>query len=153
MGTRYKGTSEEIRALNTYIKLQRASESVIQRTTDHLSDYNLTLSQFSALEALYHLGTLSQVDVARKLLKSTGNITTVLKNLEKRDLITRERNSADNRYMDVAITQQGRDLIEGMLTKHIAGIVDEMAILSAEEQEELARLCKKLGLQATAASG
>ncbi|MEO1441245.1 MAG: MarR family transcriptional regulator, partial [Chloroflexota bacterium] len=79
MGTRYKGTSEEIRALNTYIKLQRASESVIQRTTDHLSDYNLTLSQFSALEALYHLGTLSQVDVARKLLKSTGNITTVLK--------------------------------------------------------------------------
>ncbi|MEM6281271.1 MAG: MarR family transcriptional regulator [Chloroflexota bacterium] len=147
MGTRYKGTPEEIRALNTYIKLQRASESVIQRTTHHLSNYNLTLSQFSALEALYHLGTLSQVEVAQKLLKSTGNITTVLKNLEKRDLITRQRNEADNRYMDVVITQQGRDLIDSMLQKHITGIADDMSTLTADEQEELARLCKKLGLR------
>jgi MarR family 2-MHQ and catechol resistance regulon transcriptional repressor len=147
MGTQYKGTEKEIRVLNTYIKLQRASESVIQRTTEHLSDYRLTLSQFAALEALYHLGTLSQVEVAAKLLKSTGNITTVLKNLEKRDLISRKRNPNDNRYMLVNITKEGTDLIESMLKKHITGIVEDMSILTPDEQIELARLCRKLGLQ------
>ena len=75
MPTRYKGTQEEVRALNAYIKLQRAAETALNHTTAHLSDYGLSTSQFAVLEALYHLGTLSQRDLARKLLKSTGNIS------------------------------------------------------------------------------
>ena len=48
----------------------------------HLADHDLTVSHFGVLEALHHPGTLSQRDLARKLLKSTGNISIVLKNLE-----------------------------------------------------------------------
>ena len=48
----------------------------------HLADHDLTVSQFGVLEALHHRGTLSQRDLARKLLTSTGNISIVLKNLE-----------------------------------------------------------------------
>ena len=83
MPTRYQGTAEEVQALNTYIKLQRAAETVLARTTAHLATYGLTLSQFAILEALYHLGTLSQRDLAEKLLKSPGNMSIVLKNMEK----------------------------------------------------------------------
>lgn len=149
MPTKYDGTPEEIRALDTYIKLQRAAETAMSRTTAHLSDYDLTTSQFAVLEALYHLGTLSQRDLAEKLLKSTGNMSSVLKNIEKRDLISRERDANDNRYMRVCITDSGRKLIEGMFAGHVAGIVEEMSILSPAEQEELARLCRKLGLRET----
>jgi len=147
MPTKYQGSEEETRALNTYIKLQRAAETVISHTTSHLSDYNLTTSQFAILEALYHLGTLSQRTLAEKLLKSTGNISIVLKNMEKRGLVGRERDQLDNRLMRVSITEAGRELIEGMFASHVAGIAAEMAILSASEQVELARLCKKLGLR------
>lgn len=147
MPTRYDGTPEETRALDAYIKLQRAAETVVTRTTAHLSAYNLTVSQFGVLEALYHLGTLSQRDLAQKLLKSTGNISIVLKNLEKRGLITRERNPADIRTMQVRISAAGRDLIAGFFDQHVAGIVDEMSILTAAEQGELARLCRKLGVR------
>jgi MarR family 2-MHQ and catechol resistance regulon transcriptional repressor len=136
-----------MQALNAYIKLQRAAETVLMHTTAHLADYGLTLSQFAILEALYHLGTLSQRDLAEKLLKSTGNMSIVLKNIEKRGLISRQRNPADNRYMRVCITDMGRDLIESMFDQHVAGIVDEMSILSADEQAELDRLCRKLGLR------
>ncbi len=146
MPTKYKGTLTETRALNTYIKLQRAAETSLMRTTAHLSDYNLTTSQFAVLEALYHLGTLSQRDLAEKLLKSTGNMSTVLKNMERRGLISRVRDPGDNRYMQVCITDSGRTLLKSMLDKHVAGIVAEMGVLTGEEQEELARLCRKLGL-------
>lgn len=147
MPTRYNGTPAEIRALNAYIKLQRAAETVTTRTTAHLATYDLTTSQFGILEALYHLGTLSQRDLAQKLLKSTGNISTVIKNLEKRGLIVRERNPDDTRYMEVCLSPAGKALLESFFDQHVAGIVAEMDALTAEEQDELARLCRKLGLQ------
>jgi MarR family 2-MHQ and catechol resistance regulon transcriptional repressor len=147
MPTKYKGTLEQTRALNAYIKLQRAAESVITRTTSHLSDYSLTLSQFAILEALYHLGTLSQRELADKLLKSTGNMSIVLKNIEKRGLVSRKRDPQDNRYVQVCITEHGAALIESMLDQHVDGIVEDMGVLSAAEQETLSRLCRKLGLR------
>jgi len=147
MPTKYKGTHEETRALNTYIKLQRAAETTLAHTTANLSEYGLSTSQFAVLEALYHLGTLSQRALSEKLLKSTGNISIVLKNMEKRGLIERHRDPDDNRYMRVCISAAGRQLIGGMFALHVAGIVAEMSVLTPAEQEELARLCRKLGLR------
>lgn len=147
MPTHYAGSPEERRALDSYIKLQRAAETSLTRTTAHLSNYNLTTSQFAILEALYHLGTLSQSDLAAKLLKSPGNMSIVLKNIEKRGLISRERNINDNRYVNVCITDSGRQLIESFFDKHVAGIVADMSVLTSQEQVELSRLCRKLGLQ------
>ena len=86
MGTRYKGSKKEVRALNTYIKLIRAANSLSSRINIHLSKTGLTESQYNVLDALYHLGPLTQKDIGRKLFKSGGNITMVIDNLEKRKL-------------------------------------------------------------------
>ncbi len=90
MGTHYVGPVEETRALDVYIKLSRAAESVTGRINGHLQDHNLTISQFGALEALYHLGSLQPSQLAQKVLKSTGNMTLVIDNLVKRGLVTRQ---------------------------------------------------------------
>jgi MarR family transcriptional regulator, 2-MHQ and catechol-resistance regulon repressor len=145
MGTKFQGTDEEINALNTYIKLTRAAESVFDRTNAHIASYDLTTTQFAVLEALHHLGTLSQVELAQKLLKSTGNITTVLQNLEKRNLICRVRDPNDQRYVQVSLTDTGRELIARIFPVHVQGIVAAMNVLSTEEQTTLAHLCRKLG--------
>jgi MarR family transcriptional regulator, 2-MHQ and catechol-resistance regulon repressor len=147
MPTHFRGTEKERLALDSYIKLQRAAETSLARTTAHLSDHNLTTSQFAILEALYHLGTLSQQELARKVLRSASNISIVLKAIEKRGLINRERNPNDNRYMQVSITAKGRALIASFFDRHVAGIVAEMGVLTADEQAELGRLCRKLGLR------
>jgi MarR family 2-MHQ and catechol resistance regulon transcriptional repressor len=147
MGTKYQGTEAETRALDTYIKLTRAANSLLDRTNRHLDAYHLTPSQFGALEALYHLGTLSQVELSRKLLLSTANITTVLQNLEKRALICRERDAHDQRYVNVSITEAGAALVAQILPSHVASITADMSILTPEEQETLGALSKKLGRQ------
>src|SRR5512139_414672 len=110
MGTRYKGPKEDTRALNAFIKLVRAAQSVSGRVEAHLSEIGLTVSQFGALEALFHLGPLYQKDLASKILKSTGNITMVVDNLEKRGLAARVRDEKDRRHYSVQITPKGSAL-------------------------------------------
>ena len=146
MGTHYEGAPEEIVALDGYIKLSRAHEAVTTRINAHLQDYNLTISQFGVLEAIYHLGPLQPSQLAEKILKSGGNLTLVITNLVKRELVTRQHREDDRRCIDIYLTPSGQALIEAILPDHVAGVVDTMSVLTAEEQEQLAQLCRKLGL-------
>lgn len=147
MGTRYLGTKDEVRALDTYIKLARAAESVSSRIHRHLADTDLTVSQFGVLEALLHLGPLYQRELAEKLLRSGGNMTLVIDNLEKRELVKREREADDRRCIKVCLTEKGKQLINQVFPSHVAAVVNEMSILTPEQQEELGRLCRRLGKQ------
>ncbi|MCA9901831.1 MAG: MarR family transcriptional regulator [Ardenticatenaceae bacterium] len=146
MGTHFDGTAEENLALDCYIKLFRAADSVGQRINTHLRDHELTVSQFGALEAIYHLGAMQSGELGQKILKSSGNMTMVIDHLEKRGLVTRQRREDDRRCIDVHLTQAGHDLIATILPAHVAGVVETLAPLTAEEQQQLAALCRKLGL-------
>jgi MarR family 2-MHQ and catechol resistance regulon transcriptional repressor len=125
----------------------RAVESTTTRIHQHLASAGLTLSQFAVLEALYHLGPLYQREIGQKLLRSSGNITMVIDNLEKRGYVKRERKKEDRRFMMVRLTAEGSDLISKVFPPHAAVIAREMSVLSAREQKTLAQLCKKLGLK------
>jgi len=135
------------RALNCYTKLMRAAESVTGRVNRSMSEFDLTISQFGVLEALYHKGPLCQRDLAVKILKSTGNLTLVIDNLEKRDLVRRRRDLEDRRYFTISLTDAGSSLISQAFAKVQAAIVADLSTLSESEQEQLGALCKKLGLK------
>ena len=149
MGTHYKGTKEEILALDVYIKLSRAADAVTMRINAHLADYNLTISQFGVLEAIYHLGPLYQNQLAEKTLKSSGNMTLVIDNLVKRDLVKKVRDEQDRRYIAIHLTENGRSLIETIFPTHVQIVLNEINILDESEQTELAALCRKVGLGKT----
>ena len=145
--TRYKGAPEEVKALSAYVKLMRASESISARIHKPLNEARLTVSQFGVLEALYHLGPLSQAEIAKKVLKSSGNITMVIDNLEKRGLVQRQRIEEDRRYYTIQLTSEGEKMTADIFPRHAARIVKEMSILTHAEQDMLGNLCRKLGLQ------
>jgi MarR family 2-MHQ and catechol resistance regulon transcriptional repressor len=125
----------------------RAAESITARTHRHLSSVGLTISQFGVLEALYHLGPLSQKDIGQKILRSSGNITMVIDNLEKRDLVRREQDRSDRRIYIIHLTDEGNKLIRNIFPPHAAVITGEMSVLTAAEQKALGGLCKKLGIK------
>lgn len=141
---RYHGDSKEILALSTFVKLVRATETVSGRVHSHLQEIDLTVSQFGVLETLYHLGPMCQRDIARKVLKSSGNITTVIGNLEKRGLVFRKRDENDRRYFNVMLTDEGAQILARFFPNHAGRITDLMNTLTMSEQQELGRLCKKL---------
>ncbi len=145
MPTHYPGSEPEIRALNAYINLVRASDSVVGRLSARIEAEGLTGPQFGILEAVYHLGPMCQKAIAEKLLRSGGNITIVIDNLEKRGWVRRARQTDDRRMIQIHLTPQGRKLIARIFPQHAKEIANEMSVLSVSEQENLRRLCRKLG--------
>ena len=145
MPTHFAGEPEEILALDTLIKLTRGTTSLLTRLAHQNTHPGLTVSQFGTLEALYHLGAMSQTDICGKLLKSGGNTTLVIDNLEKRNLVHRRRDPNDRRVVMVELTDEGRELIAGIFPVHVRAVTQEMATLTPEEQRQLGDLCRKLG--------
>jgi MarR family transcriptional regulator, 2-MHQ and catechol-resistance regulon repressor len=145
MPTHFKGCKEAVPALNAYINLIRASDTLMARLTAQLESHGLTVGQFGILEALYHLGPMCQKTLGEKLLRSGGNITVILDNLEKHGLVRRERQEKDRRKVLIRLTQAGNALITHVLPGHAEAIMKEMNRLTLPEQEELRRICRKLG--------
>ncbi len=115
------------------------------RLNGQFSGLAITQSQFSALDSLYHLGPLSQRELGDKLFKTSGNITMVVDNLERRGMVRRERDASDRRRVAVHLTGEGKKAIEELLPRRVAAIHGELAALTPAEQDELRRLCRKLG--------
>ena len=146
MPTHYVGTPDQVRALNTFIKLTRAADTFMAGVSCYSTLEDLTISQFGVLESVFHLGPMSQKDIGRKLLKSGGNMTLVIDNLVKRGLVERTRADYDRRVMLISLTPDGRGMIERIFPRHVQAITQEMSVLTPEEQDTLAALLKKLGL-------
>jgi len=145
MPTHFKGTRAEMRTLDTFIKMTRCTNSVLTRLAERNTVGDLTYSQFAVLEALYHLGSMTQGEVSTKVLKSGSNMTTVIDNLERDGLVRRERDANDRRAINVHLTEAGSGKVEAVFPGHIAALVEEFSVLSAKEQEQFGELCKKLG--------
>lgn len=147
MGTKYKGQKNEVSALNTYIKLIRASETIHSEVTNSLSDFNITENQFYCLDAIYHLGPLTQKELGEKLFRSGGNITLVVNNLEKNNLAKRKKNKNDRRKYQIHLTNKGEDLIVKILPVQINLIVNKLNSISEKDKITLQRICKNIGLK------
>jgi MarR family 2-MHQ and catechol resistance regulon transcriptional repressor len=145
MPTKFEGEAGQVLALNTFIKLTRSVDSFLARLYEHDTLDDLTVSQFGVLEALYHLGPMCQNELGHKILKSSGNMTLVIDNLEKKNLVKRTRSTEDRRMVMVSLTRAGKELIDRILPVHVAAITQEMNVLKPEEQEKLGELCRKLG--------
>ena len=134
--------------MRSYIIFMRAAESVANRVNLPLAQDGLSASQFGVLEALVYLGPMSQKNLAEKILKSHGNISVVVDNLEKRDLVVRTRGAVeDRRVVIVSLTPKGEGLVRSVLPDVEERVKREMGILSEAELRDLTRMCKKLGLQ------
>lgn len=149
MRTKSQIKKEQQLILNTYAKMMRATESVTSRMHKHLKLQNLTVSQFGVLEALYHLGPLSQRDIGNKILKTSGNITMVVDNLEKRHLVKREKNITDRRIITVKLTDEGYRLIHKIFPVHAEIAERVFTALDTQEIKQLGRLLKILGKAGT----
>jgi MarR family 2-MHQ and catechol resistance regulon transcriptional repressor len=124
MPTHFQGDADTVRALSAFINLVRASDSTIAKTTAHLEGLGITPGQFAVLEALLHLGPMCQHTLGKKLLRSGGNVTLVVDNLERHGWVRRERQ---------------------VFPEHAKVIAKVMSQLSAAEQEQLRKIAGKLG--------
>jgi MarR family transcriptional regulator, 2-MHQ and catechol-resistance regulon repressor len=145
MPTHFEGGEGTVRALNAYINLVRASDSVLSKVGTQLESEGVTPGQFAVLEALLHLGPMCQHTLAAKLLRSGGNMTLVVDNLQKQGWVKRVRQEKDRRMVQIQLTPKGKRLITRIFPEHAKAIARVMSELTPGEQEELRRIARKLG--------
>ena len=97
------------------------------------------------LEALYYLGPLNQRNLGEKILKSGGNITMVIVNLEKQGWVTKIKDQKDKRAHTITLTAEGKNFIKKVFPGHIQRISELFNCLDDGELMELSVICKKLG--------
>src|SRR5580693_8584623 len=119
MPSNYKGAPVEVEALSAFISLMRAGDSVAAVLQKDIAQNELTTSQFGVLEALLHRGPLFQGELAQKLLRCTGSITSVVDGLEKKGMVERRRETHDKRYVRVSLKPMGKKAIEQVFPKHV----------------------------------
>ncbi len=133
-------------ALDLWVKLARASATFGKMASENIRTFGLTESQFSVIECLGHKGPLKLVVLSKKMLVSSGNVTCVVDNLEKQNLVERIPSKEDRRAIIVQLTSKGKDLFDKIFIKHAKFITKIAGVLNDKEQETLASLLKKLGL-------
>ncbi len=145
MSTRHRGSPEEKRALDLFIKLMRTHDSLENRLRQNFQSFKLTPPQFGILETLYHLGPLQQHTLASKLLKTAGNITRVLDVMQKSGLIERRPEPDDRRSHRIHLTARGKKLIGRIFPGFASDIRNAFGCLVVTEQDQLNLLLRKLG--------
>jgi len=132
-------------ALAVYVKLLRATDSVVAVVEPRIREAGLTLTQWGALDALFHLGPLSQAVLARKVMRSAGNMTTVLDGLEARGLVRRGRDPTDRRMLRIELTEEGEGLFRRLFPDHASDIARAMDALPLASLQRLETLLRRLG--------
>lgn len=144
---RYESYSAaENQALDLWVKLARSFNVFNRGALEHIRSCELTQSQFAVVECLGHKGEMTLGELSGKMLMSCGNITVVVDNLEKDGLVTRSRSSQDRRVIHVRLTSEGESLFQRIFPEHAKRVAELAAVLSSEEQQQLALLLRKLGL-------
>ncbi|HLP01344.1 MAG TPA: MarR family transcriptional regulator [Opitutaceae bacterium] len=105
-------------------------------------------SDFALLEALYSKGALPVNTLGRKLLLTSGSITTAVDRAVKQGWVRRTADPADKRVALVALTDCGRERARQALRVHFRNLAGVMGGLEPGEQSQLAALLRKLGKHA-----
>jgi len=135
--------------VHVFLVLWKALHAVEAYALRSIAQLELGATDFAVLEALLHKGPLPVNEIGRKVLLTSGSITTAVDRLEAKGLVERRAHGSDRRARIVHLTKQGRKLITRAYAQHAADIERlASASLTKTERATLIRLLKKIGYEA-----
>ena len=145
MPTHYKGSSKNKRSLEAVLAIKRCASSFALAHTHFLKDHLLGLPQFEILDALYHLGQLKPMDLAKKLHSSPASITYLVNRLVKQGLIDRSSSEKDKRSFELVLSTAGREKMQKIIEDFSQLNTDLVSVLELQDLQMLTDLAKRLG--------
>lgn len=122
--------------------LYACSKEIIRRYKPLLDPLDLTYTQYIALLVLWERGQISVKALGDVLYLDSGTLSPVLKKLENKGYILRNRSLEDERSVFVTLTEKGRQLQRDAVS--IPGRMAACVNLEPDEAMELHRLLGKV---------
>ncbi|GIL00110.1 MAG: MarR family transcriptional regulator [Alphaproteobacteria bacterium] len=127
-----------------WLAVLRAEKAVVRALSRALADLDLKIPQLDILMNLYRHPSISQHDLARRLLVGRSNITMLLPQLEESGLVTRDSDPSDKRVMRLSLTPKGEALLMRALAVYTALIDKVMAQSTPEECNAMGALMHRI---------
>jgi MarR family 2-MHQ and catechol resistance regulon transcriptional repressor len=123
--------------LKLVIALTRSYHQLVQELSKNVGIHSLSLSEFGVLEFLYHKGAQSVQKIAEKILVTSGTMTYVINQLEKKGYVERKQCNEDLRIRYVALTEEGSNLMDQVFPEHERFVESLFSGLSNDEKQIL----------------
>ncbi|MEQ9810394.1 MarR family winged helix-turn-helix transcriptional regulator [Streptococcus jiangjianxini] len=130
-------------ALKAMVVFRKAERTLDAFGSSVFKKHQITPTQFSVLDVLHTKGEMTISKLIESILATSGNMTVVLKNMDRNGWIYRRRDDNDKRAYVIGLTDEGRRLIEAVLPEHIARVEESFSVLTEKEQLQLIDLLKK----------
>jgi DNA-binding MarR family transcriptional regulator len=128
-------------------RISRASRYIDQLLQQNFAKFGLNGGDFDVLATLRRNGApyqLTPTALFNSLMLSSGAMTNRLDRLEKAGYIERQAHPTDRRGILVTLTKQGLELIDSVVGAHVAHEQHLLSTLSADEQQVLADMLRKI---------
>ncbi len=122
--------------------LYAASKEMVRRYQPLLRPLGLTYTQYITMLVLWEQESISVKSLGDRLYLDSGTLSPLLKRLEARGLVQKERSGADERQVFVSITQKGRALRAKALS--VPQEMQRRLSFSSGDAQSLALLLQKL---------
>jgi DNA-binding MarR family transcriptional regulator len=122
--------------------LYACSKEIIRKYKPYLDEIDLTYTQYITMMVMWEKKTVNVKTLGESLYLDSGTLTPVLKKLESKGYITRERSSEDERNLVVAITEEGEKLRDKAIC--IPSSIGSCVKLTEEEAKLLYNLLYKI---------
>jgi MarR family transcriptional regulator, 2-MHQ and catechol-resistance regulon repressor len=127
-----------------FLTLMQTSKAIHDRIKEELAINNLSITDFSVLEVLFHKGKQTIQQIGNSILISSGSMTYVIDKLEQKGLVIRCACLEDRRVIHITLTDAGTDLMNKVMPKYNEFINEIFESLTADETEALVQLLKKV---------
>lgn len=122
--------------------LYACSREVIKQYKPFLDKLDLTYTQYITMMILWDKKQINVKELGRSLYLDSGTLTPLLKKLEAKGLITRQRSKEDERNLIVTITEAGEQLKADAV--HVPEQIGQCVKLTEEEFRTLYNLLYRL---------
>lgn len=124
------------------VPLYLCSKELIRKYTNSLNKLDLTYTQYIVMMYLWEVDVCNVKKLGERLLLESNTLTPLLKKLEEKEFIIREKSSLDERNLEIRLTEKGRLLKEK--AKDLPKEMCKFLGLSKDEIETLYKLTNKL---------
>ena len=131
--------------------LRRASRTVEDHARRHIEGLGICQSDYGILAELYERGPLPVSAIGKRVLLTSGSMTTAIDRLEQKGFVVRKDHPGDRRARTVHLTPPGRSFIRRAEGEHERAIAGALSSLSNAEKREAFRLLTKLHAAESAA--
>jgi DNA-binding MarR family transcriptional regulator len=125
--------------LRLWVRLLACAHTAEQRVKARIKEkFGINQTQFNLMSQLDRMpGGIRMGEVARKTVVTGSNATSVVDDLERRGLVTRQSADGDRRALTIKLTDQGRDAFAQMAPIHAEWIVEIFGEFPAAEKKVL----------------